>query len=166
MINAIDILRRDALPRVSGIRVQIIGAPHYERDREYLDELKQLVKEKDLDKTVEFTGAIPNKDIVAYYHAADLSVNLCPTGGLDKAVLESLASGTPVIALNRTFKEILPENLMLESDDPQKLADKIKAYIELPDTEKQTLTADLRESIKLNFSLENLIAKIVKIIKS
>ncbi|OGF34852.1 hypothetical protein A2468_00845, partial [Candidatus Falkowbacteria bacterium RIFOXYC2_FULL_46_15] len=126
LIGAIDILRRDtALPRLS---VKLIGGTIYEKDEEYLGKLKNLVKEKKLGGVVEFVGSVPNKDINKYYSEADLAVNLCPTGGVDKAVLEAMAAGLPVIVFNKTFENILGEHkeeMILREENAEELAGKI-----------------------------------------
>jgi len=58
---------------------------------------------------VEFLGAVPHEAIPLWYHRSALAVNLCPTGGLDKAVLEALFCARPVVVTNQSFAPLLGE---------------------------------------------------------
>ena len=108
LIKAIDILvnewgRKD-------IQVDLIGGTVYKKDNFYLESLIKMVKDKELDNVINFTGPISNQEIIKYYQEANLSLNLCPTGGVDKAVLESMACGVSVIVHNQAFREILHDH--------------------------------------------------------
>jgi len=163
LLKAIDILCRDrTLPCPT---VQIIGGPVYPSDKEYEKELKEYVQVKNLGGIIKFLGPVSNEEIVEYYNEANLSINLCPTGGVDKAVLESMACGLPVIALNKTFKGIFhpyEELMILDNDDKEELAEKIKKIINLSGEEKEKIAVDFRKIIEAKFSLENLILNILK----
>lgn len=106
-------------------RLRLIGQPNNPQDEEYLTELKKYVKDNKLEDYIEFLGPVPNRQILPYYQESDLAINLSPTGGMDKAVLEALACGLPVIAFNQTFTRLLPYQLMLNNLDARELADKI-----------------------------------------
>jgi glycosyltransferase involved in cell wall biosynthesis len=58
---------------------------------------------------VEFLGAVPHAQISAWYHRCAVAVNLCPTGGLDKAVLEAMFCARPVLVTNQSFAPLLGE---------------------------------------------------------
>ncbi len=58
---------------------------------------------------VEFLGAVPHAQIAAWYHRCAVAVNLCPTGGLDKAVLEAMFCARPVLVTNQSFASLLGE---------------------------------------------------------
>jgi glycosyltransferase involved in cell wall biosynthesis len=80
---------------------------------------------------------------------------------MDKAVLESLAAGLPVVVLNRTFSDLLgnKKEFLLEAADPAELAAKILAA--------KSRLADLEAiqiNIKNNYSLEALVGRIVSAI--
>jgi len=83
--------------------VTFMGSPVTASDREYFLEIKILVDKYGLGGIVSFAGDIKPADMPAKYVAADISVNLTPTGGLDKVVLESMASGVPVLSSNKAF---------------------------------------------------------------
>jgi len=150
---------------VGDVSFKLIGGPVYERDNEYLIELKNLTEQYGLNDVIDFVGKVPNKNISQYYGKADLSLNLSPTGGMDKTVLESIASGLPVIAINRIFADCFAgwEDLfLLDRADPELLAQKI-VNIKNLDESKIALAGDhLRVFVAENCSLEKTILKIEK----
>lgn len=157
LIRVIDIMRKDeTLPRFT---VQLIGGTVYPDDEKYKTKLEALLKEKKLQEVIKFVGSVPNNEIINYYQQADLSVNLCPTGGVDKAVLESLACGVPVVVLNKSFAPVLgpayPE-MILEKEEAEELVGKIKLLMR-----KKINPEELRRVVVDNFSLGGLINKVV-----
>jgi glycosyltransferase involved in cell wall biosynthesis len=63
------------------------------------DELREMIKIYNLENNVRFTGFIPEDDLPLYYQSADLFV--LPTlayEGFGLVTIESLSSGTPVVA--------------------------------------------------------------------
>jgi len=160
LIEAVNILVKDK--RLIKIRVELVGSPMTAKDEEYLNELKRLVKQYNLGENINFIGSVPYRWIGQYLSQADLSVNLCPTGGMDKAVLESLASGVPAIAFNKIFSELFKgyEHLfILQTDAAGELARKITVLADL--TDKESIADELKNRIKKNYSLENLADKII-----
>jgi glycosyltransferase involved in cell wall biosynthesis len=163
LIRAIDILVNKN--NVKNIEVSIAGGAIYPADKEYLDFLQKLAQESKLDNNIKFIGSIPNKEIADIYKNSDLSINLCPTGGMDKAVLESWASGKPCVVFNKTFSPTLHQfpELVLEDENAEELAKKIKANIEMNDQKKNYLSNFLRNEVVSKHSLENLIASLIKL---
>ena len=100
-IEAADILINQK--GIKNVRFDLVGEAVYQEDAAYKEALVQKIAKDRLQDQIKFIGSVPHKDIAAIYQAADLSVNLCPTGGMDKAALESMAAGLPVIVLNKTF---------------------------------------------------------------
>lgn len=112
--------------------VAFIGSPVTKADVEYSAKIKDLVKKYGLDDIVSFAGDVKPVDMPVKYAAADITVNLTPTGGLDKAVLESMAAGVPVLSSNRAFggyfesaAEGLGSRLIFKEGDAEGLAGKI-----------------------------------------
>ncbi|HGO1321503.1 TPA: glycosyltransferase family 4 protein [Streptococcus pyogenes] len=64
----------------------------------YLQDLKHLAMQLEVDKHVTFTGMVPHDKVALYYKACDffISASTSETQGL--TYIESLASGTPIIA--------------------------------------------------------------------
>lgn len=92
-----------ALPKViskfKNVKVMIFGEPYTEKGRKYLEELKQLVHELNLDDIVLFPGVVKNlNDVYSDFDLVILpSVNPEPLG---RVIIESMAAGRAVIATN------------------------------------------------------------------
>ena len=142
--------------------VDIIGAPVTEEDKKYLDNLKNLVETKDLENIVNFQGAISNAKMTDIYCQSDILINLAPTGGVDKVVLEAMSCRVPVLVANQSF---VPEfgdkvdDLIFAHGQPANLAVKIEALIQRPN--KDELADFLRQQVIERHNLSHLIKKII-----
>jgi glycosyltransferase involved in cell wall biosynthesis len=83
------------------VRCVIAGGDPFD-SRTYGESLRALAGE-----AVEFVGAVPHERIAEWYRRSAVTVNLCPTGGLDKAVLEAMLCARPVVVTNHTFAPLL-----------------------------------------------------------
>jgi len=61
-------------------------------------QLEQLIYELNLGKQVRLVGSVPHQELYLWYNAADLFCLASSREGWPNVVLESLASGTPVVA--------------------------------------------------------------------
>ena len=93
-----------ALPDVLKVnpKVKLIVAG----DGPYLDDLKKQAAKLGISDAVVFTGMIPPNETALYYKAADffISASTSETQGL--TYLESIASGTPIIAHGNPYLDI------------------------------------------------------------
>ncbi|KKS07724.1 MAG: Glycosyltransferase [Parcubacteria group bacterium GW2011_GWB1_41_4] len=153
LIRAIDILFNQK--NIKDIEVKFFGTPLEKYERIYLEELKDLVKQKQLEGCIEFLGGVSNNEMPEYYQNADLVVNLSHTGSIDKVMLEAMACAIPVLTCNEAFRNILGEKYLFEKKNPQDLAEKI---INLRAAGKDT---SLREIVVKYHNLDNLIGKII-----
>lgn len=133
------------------IRFRIVGGPATEADKRYLESLKHYMAEHELQSIIEFTGPVPFREVVKKYQSAHLMVNLCPTGGLDKAVLEAMACGLPVLTSNASFLAFLDGPFLFEKGNADELAAKILAFSENPEKD-----FGLRELVVKEHSLSHL----------
>jgi glycosyltransferase involved in cell wall biosynthesis len=158
LVEAVDVLVNEK--GVRDLRVALVGG-FFDFDDGYYKSVKDFVDEKGLNDNITFIGSVPNNFVHMYYYESNISVNLAPTGGLDKVVLESLLCGTPAIALNKTFVNILRDDkLILKNDDKNELADKIFSILKEGYNNKKELSDFVRE----NYSVVNLIKKIKQIL--
>jgi len=145
------------------LKVNIIGDAVTEEDIKYKEGLLDLVKNKNLSESIIFHGPIPNKELPAIFARNDLSVNLCPTGGMDKVVLESMAANCPVVLSNEAFRDyfgVFANDLIFSESSPRECADKIINL--LSNSEKRKEIAEyLGEEVKKRSDLNNLIKNIV-----
>jgi GxxExxY protein len=147
------------------IEVEVIGAAGTSGQEAYFESLKKMVAEKNLGKIIRFSGAIPNRLVASRLEAADVFVNMSHTGGLDKAVLEAMASGLPVITCNETFTAELgdlSQSLMFEKKDVKGLIGRLEYIMSLDKEERQTLGERLREIVVARHNLDLLIKKIIE----
>lgn len=170
-IKNIDILI-EAIHRfvmTAGVRVRVLlaGNPMTKEDFLYKEQVVELIKKHHLEDVVVFLGSIPNKDIAPLYQEADISLNLAPTGGIDKAVLESMASGVPVFCSNKAFVKYFgpyAEDLIFTERNPEDLARKIEKFIER--TDKKEIEEYLLTSVKEKGGITTLVARFLKILKN
>lgn len=123
-------------------------------DGPYLSDLKAQAKRLNITDAVIFTGMIAPSETALYYKAADffISASTSETQGL--TYLESLASGTPIIAhgnpyLDNVINDKMFGTLYYEEHD---LAGAIlEAVIATPDLDEKSLAAKLYEISAENF---------------
>ena len=155
LIEAADILANRKNFR--NFEIKIIGVPILKSDKKYFKQLEESVKERRLGGFVGFLGAIPHKEIGEIYKEADIFVHLSGTGSMDKAVLEAMASGLPVLSSSEAFKNILPEEFIISQNSPAVLAD---AILNFKRPFEATLNA-LKNLVSEKHGLEDTIDKII-----
>lgn len=156
MIDAAALLRNEGVD----FCLRIVGEA-YAEDRAYADALKAQVTNLDLDDVVEFAGAVPHHAIVSEYQGASLMLNLSQTGSVDKALLEAMACGLPVLTSNEAFQPILsawPDLLLPPDATAQQIAEHINTLSTLPEPDRSHLGAQLREIVQRDHSLDRLAA--------
>lgn len=153
-----------ALLRELGIEAQLklVGAPTNHGDDKYELELHSLISRRHLNDTVVFAGSVYHENIAEQYWQSDISINLCPTGGLDKAVLESMAAGVPAIVSNDGFRSLFGADagrLMVKDADAQKLASRIEEFTRVADIPalRERLMASVHHSAKLDTLVESIL---------
>ena len=102
----------------------LVVGPIY--DAGYFNELKGLIEELGVKSLVRFKGAVPHGEISKIYAEASVLVSCCPA--FDKAVLEAMAAGVPVVVCDPSFKELLGEYCeycMYDAGKPGSLAEKL-----------------------------------------
>src|SRR3989338_3570650 len=144
-------------------KAEILGGTITARDRTYLDYLKRLIRKKGLEELIILAGSVPNRLLPAKLQAANIFVNMGHTGSLDKAILEAMSCGMPILTCNEAAIRALgvhAEQLMFPKRDALALAQKIKWLLELSADERQNLGKVLREIVLAKHNLSDLVAKI------
>lgn len=155
-------LLRDRGEQVTLTFVGDTRAPGTER---YYASLQELARERKLHDRVIFTGGVPHEHILEYLCAADIFVNPSATGSLDKAGLEGLASGLPLITCNPAFKHVLgayADRLMFPEGDVGALAEKITGLSRSPD--RFEIGKALARVVQKEHSLRVLVPRILNIL--
>ncbi|KKT29483.1 hypothetical protein A3I36_02740 [Candidatus Giovannonibacteria bacterium RIFCSPLOWO2_02_FULL_45_28] len=145
LIETIAIL----IKKSRGIILDIIGAPITPADLVYKKNLENLIQQKGLRQNISFLGAKTYDEMPDVYSSHDLLLHASETGSIDKAVLEAMACGLPVVTTSEAFRgmlEVVPKDANL-------IAERITHL---------NRDMSLRKIIVENHDLDNLVEKIVK----
>lgn len=146
--------------------IDIVGPP---TTPEYDNKLRKYIVEKNIADVVKMHGRVSYKDIPKYYREADAVINMCPIGGMDKTVLEGLASRTLAVVANSAFRELFgayADELIYSYQDPEELVEKIKGVFEKENREIFRMREYLHERMKTHSSLETRIPLMTRELKS
>jgi glycosyltransferase involved in cell wall biosynthesis len=162
LIDAARLLRHEHLPAA----LRIVGEAG-EVDRVYGEQLRAQVKNLQLGNAVKFAGGVNHGQMAGEYHNADVMVNVSNTGSIDKAVLEAMACGLPVITSNEAFQTMLApwsDLLWLPEPSSARLAAQIKALMAKSPQERNVIGLQLRQIVIEQHSFQRLIDQLAEIL--
>ena len=81
------------------VTLTIVGAPQTESERAYYEALQQSVSANHLENKIIFKGKLIQRDLPNVLGSAKVFVTAATNGSLDKAVLEAMAVGLPVVSM-------------------------------------------------------------------
>jgi glycosyltransferase involved in cell wall biosynthesis len=167
LIAAADILvnRRGAMQPPKFVIVGDVGTP---RQRTYRDKLLTQVQGRGLSEFVRFVGSVPHDQIFQYYQMADLFVSTSQTGSLDKAVLEAMACGVPVLTCNEAFGDFLSGlslRLMFGTGAREELANRLSDVLNLGNDDRRSLGSELRYRVVSEHSLAGLADRLATVFR-
>jgi len=117
----------ECLPKVLSVFPDLIYIVVGRADDEELLRINNLINELDLNSKVILAGFVTDEDIPGYYNLADIYVMPSKGEGFGIVFLESLASGTPVVAGNKdgSVDPLLNGELgfLVDPDDINKLSE-------------------------------------------
>ncbi|HPO48756.1 MAG TPA: glycosyltransferase [Spirochaetota bacterium] len=117
-----------------------------------VESYKKIVDEKNLNGFIEFVGEVKNEYVKYYFKIADFSILPSYNEGLPLVVVESLASGTPVVASNvGGIPEIINDESLGRLIEPKSVKSLSDATIDFLTKEKTDISL---EKIK-KFNIEN-----------
>ncbi len=151
------------------LKLKLIGGMIQEYHREYADSLKKLAAEIGIKDCVEFAGAIPYGEMPKNFDDAEILINAVPFGGLDKVVLEAMASGVIPLTSNVAFLTVFPKsiapNLVFKSGDAADLIEKLKNVLDEKLYQDEILRGEFRNIIIQDHNINHLMDRIVSEIK-
>lgn len=140
--------------------IEIIGYNPGEKN-EYFDMVREKVQANGVEKEVSFIPARPFPDMVRMYQEAETIINTSDTDSLDKVVLEAMACGCIPISSNDSYRPILePYGLWVPKRDYAGFVRILERIISMDPTSKHRLQQDMRDEVRKNHSLTNLIQTI------
>jgi len=118
--------------RGDGLTLRIVGPTLTGDDAAYAAALRRDVAAGRL--PVEFLGPVPMDRLPGLYDTAALALNVSETNSMDKAVLEALATGCPVLSSNPAFRALLAHHpgLVIKDERPEAIAAQLRALLADP----------------------------------
>jgi len=144
-----------ALPQT--YRLQIAGGMITRADEAEWSMLQSLIRELKIFGRVTVRWVDPGEMPSLLQHA-ELLLHAC-VGGLDKAVLDAMACGCPVVTSSSSAQEILPESCRATDESLATVAQRILA---LTPSDRSALAQELRRRVTADHSLPKLIEKLVE----
>ncbi|MFC1656343.1 glycosyltransferase [Patescibacteria group bacterium] len=150
IIMALNILKMN----YPEIRLLVVGET---QSSTYLDQLKELIKELDLDKQIIWTGYVAEKDVGLYLQASDLVVLPYLSGATSNrsTLLVPLLLELPILSTyvyGITPKQFQDKMLLVSPKSPNKLAEKIDNLIIYPNKRRKLVESAKELSQMFNWS--------------
>ncbi len=140
----------------------IVGEPMTGEEEKYAAKLRQEIGKRPYHARVHMRGGLLHDNLPKVLNLHDIMINFGMTGNMDKAGLEALSCGVPVLTTNDSFKDLLlPYDLFVPSSHPALVAEALEKFVGRSDKEKSGVMATLRNRVVADHSLTRLIPKIL-----
>ncbi|MDP7069452.1 MAG: glycosyltransferase, partial [Candidatus Peribacteraceae bacterium] len=140
--------------QLKGARLTIAGGTITAADEQEQNKLRSLMNSLGIADRVT-VGWVPPDDVPTLLQRADIFLH-ASEGGLDKVVLQSMASGLPLVSISKAASEVLPPECRATPDTMVQQAQKL---MELSGTARKTLGDKLRAIVEKDHSLAQCIAR-------
>lgn len=153
-VKRLELLVR-ALPSVEAalgteVGLRLVGPV----DNAYAEGLMVLARRLGCENRVSIPGPRSYDKIGGVMNGTTVAMNVSATGSVDKAVLEAMACGVPVVVANEAFG-FLPD-VCLAEPTASDVAEKVVAIARMSPAARQSLGQDLRQMVEADHSLERL----------
>ena len=150
MIRALARLR-NALPGVP-VRLSLIGEPLSDQDRDYVDTCRELAAALGVADIVQWHGPVSFARVHTAYHRGDIFLS-ANDNGLDKAILEAMASGLAVVAMHPALEAPLGPYY---AKDESAFGESLINLASLDHQARRTIGSRLRRYVESEHSLAQL----------
>ncbi len=149
-------------------RLRIAGAPFYPSDHAYRERLRRLIVELGLDDHIEFVGELPAAEMPGFYSSLDAFVGWRARPALDKAGLEALACGVPLMTNNTAYASLLGgfAGDFLVGSAPDDLARGLRSLLALQPALRTAAVERLRQLTVERHGADGLADRIVRLFAS
>lgn len=144
-----------------GARLEVVGDGLVPSDVAYRADMERLAAQLGIARNVRFVGAVPYRKIPSVYRSAQLFVSASRTGSVDKAVLEAMACGVPVLTSNESFRAILPPEHTFAPRDLTQFVERARAVLGWDAAERRRRGADLRAIVARDHAVGPLMSRLV-----
>ncbi|MDQ5955539.1 MAG: hypothetical protein QG621_542 [Patescibacteria group bacterium] len=155
MLQTLDVLHE----RNEQFVFTVVGEATTAQERTYKEEFEKAIQERPYRDKVHLVGAVKYHKLPALLRTQDVALNFGATGNMDKAGLEALAAGVPLLATNPQFATLLEPHGLYVLGDATRAADMLQKFLSRPD--RPAIVATLRNKVVEEHSLEKLIPKIL-----
>lgn len=125
----------EAVARLKSEKIELILVGEGDQEAE----LKQLVREKSLDKSVIFKGYVSHEKISEIYRSSDIFALPSLNEGMSNALLEAMASGLPVIVTDTggTSELVDGNGFIVDKSNPEDIVRVLESVIAKPELLKK-----------------------------
>ena len=138
-------------------RLVVAGCAITYADKTLEHELDDVIHTKNLHKRVSMQP-LTHEALLPILQTATLFVHASDTS-LDKAVLEAMSTGCPVVSCAESFHDMLPRECKATREN---FAQQIQLMLNVPPQERKVIGENLRKTIQNEHSLTNLIQRLVE----
>jgi peptidoglycan/xylan/chitin deacetylase (PgdA/CDA1 family)/glycosyltransferase involved in cell wall biosynthesis len=155
--------------REAAFTFDCIGTAGRPEDRWYESDLRARIAQSPLKEQVHFLGAKPHAELVKMLPDYDLFLHASTgTGSVDKAVLEALVSGVPVVSTSEAFRTLLsPYDLFVREapgkETGERMAAAVMAFVSR--TDRESIRRKLHEIVAREYSLDALVPRILGLLE-
>jgi glycosyltransferase involved in cell wall biosynthesis len=142
------------------VSLDVYGAPVTSEEKRYADELQAWLQAENI-RTVHLHGPIGHDKLPDTLAGASIFVNMGMTGGVDKAVLEAMSMGIPVISTSPAHAPLLKRYPQLVAEKSG-VAEALEYVYGLSHAVRAAMGSDLRADVIEHHSLSPLIRRIVQ----
>ena len=161
LVDAVAALR----PRLdAGLEVTLAG-PVAPADAGYRQDLGRRIDAAGLTDAFHFPGSMARATLPALLQRSSVAVNLTARGGFDKAALEAMSCGIPLVTTNASFRPLLAEAgapELLAPPDGDGLAAVLAELAGLGADERADLGRRLRACVVAHHSLDRLTERLTE----
>lgn len=111
--------------RMPKFTLTIIGGPLNEDDRKYYDEIYEQIVQNKLTEQIFLEGPVKHQQVADYYNDCFLHLSFSQTGSMDKTLMESLATGCPILTSNPALFNLIDNKYKITNMDYQAVANQI-----------------------------------------
>lgn len=163
VVAAVSIL----VARGFDLHLDLVGGGLTVQDQSYMRSIREQIEVGGIAERVHMEGAVPYRDVPAWYRRATLVVNSSSTGSVDKVVLEAMAAARPVVSCNESIPAILADLgderdlLQFAPKNASDLAAKLEHLLRMSPVQRDALGARLRAIVARDHDVERLMDRLV-----